>query len=276
MITRCDRDEASTPRYVTLSLKIDTGKEAAKGGIHWHIAEENEVRYVSIADRRQEMLWVEKRQANGTFKRFVNRLYAESIPTEARERDNARIRTMDCVDCHNRATHIYEDPAHALDDRFGKGLIQPVLPYAKREMLAAVTAYYKNQETALAGIAAHLKGFYRRNYPQIADQEAGSIDGMIEVTRDLYRRNIYPLMKIRWGTYPSFIGHERNSGCFRCHNEHMLDESGHLISYDCTLCHSILAYGEDSPFKYLETPDKKSPQYMMHEFLREEFLKKRF
>ncbi|MDQ1354841.1 MAG: Cytochrome [Acidobacteriota bacterium] len=276
ILTRYDPDAASTRRYVTLSLKIDTGKEAAKGGIHWHIAGENEVRYASIADRREEMLWVEKRQPNGTFKRFVNRPYAGSIQTEAkeRERDNTGIRTMDCVDCHNRATHIYEDPAHALDDRFGKGLIRPVLPYAKREMLAAITPNYKNQETALAGISAHLNGFYRRNYPQIADREQGTIDGMIDIARDIYRRNVHPLMKIRWGTYPSFIGHEKNSGCFRCHNEHMQDEAGHIISYDCTLCHSILAYGEDSPFKYLETPDKKSPQYKMHEFLREEFLKK--
>ena len=51
-------------------------------------------------------------------------------------------------------------------------------------------------------------------------------------------------MNIDWGAYPSFLGHSDTPGCFRCHTRDLQDDEGHWISDDCTLCHSILAYGE--------------------------------
>jgi hypothetical protein len=271
IINRYDADEFSTPRYITLNLKIDAGKTAARGGIHWHIAEENEVRYASIDDKREEMLWVDVRQEDGSFKRYVNRRYAHL--TEKKEWKYVRV--MDCVDCHNRATHIYESPAKAIDDRLSKNMFDRSLPYAKREMLTAVTANYNDREAAMKAIANRLRGFYRGNYPGIAEGRMEAIDRMITVACDIYNRNIHHIMDIKWGTYPAFIGHERNSGCFRCHHEDIQDEKGEVISYDCTLCHSILSYGEDTPFEYLETPDTGSPNFEMHKMLRQEFMKEK-
>ncbi len=270
IIERYGLDEKSTKQYVTLSLKIDTGRTAAKSGIHWHIATENQVRYASLDDQRETMLWVDVRRPGGTLKRYTNRRYASS----SQEKENQHIRILDCVDCHNRATHIYETPGHAIDERFSRELFPRSFPYAKRELLAAITIGYNDHAAAMKGIKSHIEGFYRRNYPQLATGELAGMEKMIAGAQEIYTRNIHHNMNVDWGTYPSYIGHEQGSGCFRCHHESMQDEEGNILSYECTLCHSILAYGEDNPFEYLELPGEKSPNYPMHQVLREEFLHK--
>ena len=54
-------------------------------------------------------------------------------------------------------------------------------------------------------------------------------------------------MKIEWGTYQSFLGHENESGCFRCHDDEHETEEGETISMDCETCHIILAEEEPAP-----------------------------
>ncbi|MCK4889546.1 MAG: NapC/NirT family cytochrome c [Candidatus Aminicenantes bacterium] len=270
VIRRYGLDENSTLKYTTLDMKIDTGKENNKAGIHWHIATENEVRYVSLDDERLEMLWVEVKQNDGSFKRFSNSALKGDF--EEMNEKEISVRTMDCVDCHNRATHIYEEPEKAVDKRISKGQLDRSLPYAKRVVLAAITTNYPDKEAGLNGISNYLNGFYRRKYPDLAGQKLDHISRMIKTAQEIYSRNVHPVMKVDWGTYPSFLGHKRDTGCFRCHNSDLKDEEGKMISFDCTLCHSILSYGEDKTFKYMEIPDKKSPNYKMHKMLREEFL----
>jgi hypothetical protein len=268
VIHRYATDEKSTPHYVTLNLKVDTGQQATKAGIHWHIHQENEVRYASVDDQRLEMLWVDVKQRDGTFNRFTN----QNLTGFSEGKDWKHVRTMDCVDCHNRATHIYEEPEKALDERIAKGQVDLSLPFAKRTMLAAIMPNYPNKNAAYDGIADYIQGYYRRKHPNITRAKLNQVEQMVETAREVYARNVHPDMKVEWGTYPSFLGHDRDTGCFRCHNENMRDEKGNMIAYDCTLCHSILSYKENEAFKYLHTPEKKSPNYKMHKMLREEFL----
>ena len=42
---------------------------------------------------------------------------------------------MDCVDCHNRATHIYQEPSRAVDEAIRLRKIDRTLPYVRREAL---------------------------------------------------------------------------------------------------------------------------------------------
>jgi len=260
-----ENDETSTPRYTTLNLKIDPGA-AGNTGVHWHVDVDNEVRYASVDDRREEMIWVESRQPDGSVRRFVNtRLTVPDAETE-------NLQTMDCVDCHNRATHIYEEPDRAVDERIRLGAIDRSLPYIRREALKAVRGGYPSLEAAERGIRAGLESFYRRNYPDKASVWYDRIDAAIEELVDVWARNIHPGMRIEWGAYPSFLGHSDTPGCFRCHNRDIQDAEGRWISDDCTLCHSILAYGESTPFAYLEVAEEKAPNRPMHEFLRDEFL----
>jgi hypothetical protein len=55
-------------------------------------------------------------------------------------------------------------------------------------------------------------------------------------------------MEITWGTYPNFLGHRDDGGCFRCHDdEHKSTRTGKTISGDCETCHSLLAWEEEDP-----------------------------
>ncbi len=264
---RYSNDELSTPKYTTLVLKIDTGEEVGHAGIHWHIGKNNVVRYTSVEDKREEIIWVESKQPDGSFKRYVNKkLSGIDYPSSV-------IREMDCVDCHNRATHIYEDPSKAVDDRIRKGLIDKTLPYIKRESYGALTASFAESDRAATIIENRIKRFYKKNYPDLMASKSMEIDRSIETLQKIYSRNIHKGMNIDWNVYPDHIGHEGEGGCFRCHNENMVDEKGNKIKYDCTLCHSILAYESEEPFKYLKPIDEVEKDSAMHIYLKEEFLK---
>lgn len=264
-ITRHRKDEGSTPLYTTLGIKVDVGKGGPRSGIHWHIGAENKVRYASVDDERKEMIWVDVRQPEGSFKRYQNL----NLPPQA---DASQVRALDCVDCHNRATHIYEDPSDLVDDRIDHDLIDSSLPFIKREALAALTAKYPSEDHAMKGMANHLRGYYKRQHLEIYENKLPEIDAAVEVLREAYRRNVHHDMKIKWRTYPSLIGHDGEGGCFRCHNLDIVDDQGSAISSDCTLCHSILAYDSPEPFAFIQRPDPSDAEYRMHEYLREEFL----
>jgi hypothetical protein len=60
-------------------------------------------------------------------------------------------------------------------------------------------------------------------------------------------RNVYPAMKIGWGTYPNNLGHEDFLGCFRCHDGSHQSKDGKVITQDCDACHAVLAQDEANP-----------------------------
>jgi len=269
IIKRYGYDKSSTPTYNTLSLKIDTGNKTGKSGIHWHIGTNSEVRYTSVGDLRREMIRIDVKQSNGSYKHFYNKRLTDKSSLVKKE----DMRVMDCVDCHNRATHIYEEPTFAVDDRMSRGLVDTSLPFIKREMVAAITKNYNNRAAGFKGIETHLKNFYSINFSKETLGKQKSIDEAISVAKEIYGRNIHPYMKVDWGTYPNHLGHRQGEGCFRCHNENMVDDTGKHIPYDCTMCHSILSNGEKKAFKYLEKEIKSSKSSKMHEYLKDEFLK---
>jgi len=270
-VVKYGNDEKSTPLYTTLSLKVDTGKSGLKSGIHWHIAAENEVKYVSADDRREEMKWVEVKQPDGTFKRFT---HLKADEDEAQYED-IESRILDCVDCHNRATHIYMDAETAVDDLLESDVIDKSLPYIKREGVAAVITSYVDEAAALYSIENHLKRFYDRNYMQESIRYAASIDRAVVEMQKIYRHNVHKYMNVDWGAYSSHLGHKKGSGCFRCHDGSLRDENGASISNDCTLCHSFLSYESDQPYKYLLEFDPDAPEALMQRYLRDEFLRKK-
>ena len=265
-------DSLSTPQYTTLNLKVDGGPARGYGGIHWHIAEENQVRYTSVDDERRTMIWVEVLQPDGSYKRYENSNLNMEHYEEATV-ENSRI--MDCVDCHNRATHIYENPADAIDERMRKGLLPKSLPYIKREAYGAITNNYNTVEAAMQGIENSMYGFYRRAYPDQFGGMIAEIDSAVKVLQDIWSRNVHPEMNITWGVYPSHRGHPNEQiGCYRCHNKFLIanNDLNDTISDDCTLCHSILADDSGEPFEYLRPVEDKQPLRDMIQYLQEEFM----
>jgi len=266
-IVHFDTDENSTPKYSTLNLKIDAGSGSGAAGIHWHISSDNEVRYASVDDERIDMIWVEVKQSDGSYKRYENR----ELSGLASESSSMRI--MDCVDCHNRATHIYEEPDAAIDERMRLGLLDRSLPFLKKVAMEALNTSYRSHALAEEGIENTIRSYYLDNYRDIYQEKSRQIDSVILVLQEIYIRNIHPNMNITWSSYNSHIGHRTKEGCMRCHSVNLVDESGQSISNDCTLCHSILSNEESEPFKYLMPADTSDRNYDMHQYLRDEFLK---
>ncbi len=264
-IVHYGRDSSSTPMYTTLSLKVGSPTRAGVSGIHWHVAADNEVRYASVDDRREQMIWVDVKQPDGTYKRYRSR-------RRERGMEGYDTRILDCVDCHNRATHIYEDPATAIDWRLSTGQLETDLPYLKRVALEAVTIGYPDSASAMSGIENHLYGFYRRRFPEQVSAWTSSIDETAAVLQAVYRRNRHHRMNVDWGAYPDHLRHEAGSGCFRCHNPNLKADDGSEISSDCTLCHSIAAYDSPHPFEFLLPIDTTNPDVDMHRYLQNEFL----
>ena len=59
----------------------------------------------------------------------------------------------------------------------------------------------------------------------------------VSAVQGAYRRNVFPDMKVTFGSYPDNKGHVTSDGCFRCHDESHTSSDGKTISADCELCH---------------------------------------
>jgi len=65
------------------------------------------------------------------------------------------------------------------------------------------------------------------------------VQAAIAATQRIYGLNVFPEMKVTWGTYTSQLGHTDAPGCFRCHDESHKAKDGRTIKQDCALCHTI-------------------------------------
>jgi hypothetical protein len=80
-------------------------------------------------------------------------------------------------------------------------------------------------------------------YAQRKDEVTQAAKGVLAV----YERNVFPEMKVNWGTYANNIGHTDFTGCFRCHDESHTAPDGKTITQDCSACHNLLASDEKNP-----------------------------
>ncbi len=223
-------DEASTETATTLRIHVG-GSNERRGlatGIHWHIA--NVMEYWATDDKRQVIPRVRVTDRNGAVREYV----AEGTP--AADLDKGERRTMDCMDCHNRPSHMFfSSPERAVDSAIANGEL-PRLPFMRREAVAALKASHTDGEAALQDIASRLTSFYRKSEKPVV---AHDLDRAIEATQRLYSRNVFPRMGVTWGSYPNNIGHMDSPGCFRCHDGNHKSSDGQVIRQDCTLCHEM-------------------------------------
>jgi hypothetical protein len=233
-------DEANTELKSVLMVHIGGQKGSQAHGIHWHIGEGVNVRYLTNAKR--DTVWdVELTEADGTKKLYKA---PEAAPA------TAEWRQMDCVDCHNRPTHIYRTPEQELDTGFEEGRLDRSLPFLKREGLRILQTEYPSHEAARKGMLEQVQAFYRTNYPEIAAEKSAAIDVAGKALGDMYSWNVFPQMKVTWNTYPDHIGHTQSPGCFRCHdNKHVakVGDAEEKISRKCATCHNVIAEGEAEP-----------------------------
>ena len=64
------------------------------------------------------------------------------------------------------------------------------------------------------------------------------VERAVRATQLAFTKNVFPKMKVTWGSYPNHIGHLDSPGCFRCHDDSHKTKDGRTIGQDCTLCHT--------------------------------------
>ena len=74
--------------------------------------------------------------------------------------NTAAIRTMDCMDCHNRPAHTYQSPNDAVNLAMSLGNIDSNLKWIKTNAVYTLTRKYTNETHALQSIATHLASQY--------------------------------------------------------------------------------------------------------------------
>lgn len=253
VIDKFQDDENNTHVQTVLLLKVGSGgyRGHQAHGIHWHVSPENKIIYKHNDRKREDISEVTLVKADGS-RLFFSRGEEESAEEGGGEHEGGE-REMDCVDCHNRPTHIYLTPDEALDQHLLTNEIPQSLPYIKRQAMEAITQSYESKEAALAGIATSIRSWYQENYPEIVKENVDLVEKAIAGTQKAYSENVFPSMKIEWNTYKDFIGHAGDeSGCFRCHDDSLETKDGRVISMDCDTCHIILAEEEPNP-EILET-----------------------
>jgi hypothetical protein len=151
------------------------------------------------------------------------------------------------VDCHNRAAHSFEEADHAVDAALTSGGIATGLPFVKKTALTILKADYNSNAEAQQSIQYAFVQFYRDKYPAIAASRAGDIEAAGKTIADIYGRNVFPDLKVTWGTYPNNLGHADFPGCFRCHDDAHTTADKKTIPQDCGTCHNALAVEEASP-----------------------------
>jgi nitrate/TMAO reductase-like tetraheme cytochrome c subunit len=242
--TKYGDDEKNTPATTVLVLKLGGQGGSGPVGIHGrHVATEERIRYVSTDGRRGVIPKVTYRADDGTVVEYVS----EDTKVSAAELERGETRTMDCVDCHNRPTHAFDLPERAVDRAIGEGRISRDLPFVRKTAVALLRKEYPDRATAERAVVEGLADFYRTDHPEVYRRQREVVEKAGVAVRAIYQRNVYPSMKLTWGTHPNHSGHEDSPGCFRCHDESHKSADGRTISQDCEACHTILAQDETDP-----------------------------
>jgi len=231
------KDDESNTSSQTVLMMLVGGKTS---GIHGaHLGPGVQIRYAAADAKRQTIPWVEYKGADGKAQTFVaaGAKGIESMPTFE----------MQCVDCHNRPAHSFQLASRAVDKALASGKLPAALPFLKKNAVEILSVTYATEDASTREIPAKLEAFYKAKYPEICVRNAAAIANAGETLAALYKQNVFPDLKVTWGTYANNLGHTDAQGCFRCHDEGHTATGGKTITQDCSVCHQMVAVDEASP-----------------------------
>lgn len=228
------QDAANTATTDTRILRVGGGQTEVAKDIHWHVA--SEVWYLPLDAKRNDIAWVGVVDKNGQVTEYYN---MSEVGQVTNDRVQKEARLMDCIDCHNRATHVFRSPEELIDDAMLQGLIDPSLPYIKREAMQALGTSAASLDEAFAKVEA-IQNFYKTNYPDLANYKQTQIASAINQLKTVATLTTFPNMKVDWTSYPDNVSHIDSPGCMRCHGKLVATsgpQQGQTVGADCTLCH---------------------------------------
>ena len=238
-------DETNSPFTVQMLLKVGGGDptHGPTSGIHWHMNVGNKIEYVATDESRQKIPWVRVTDSAGVVTEYRTSRFTNSV-------NEAVVRQMDCMDCHNRPAHRYQTPEDAVNLAMALGNIDRSLPYIKTNALFVLTRPYSGSSEAKQSIAMLLSQRYLNDT---------RITPVVAAVQKIYEDNFFPEMKASWQSYPDNIGHKDWPGCFRCHDglHKSPDGKRSIKANDCNACHTILAQGSGAELNQLSPSGQK-------------------
>lgn len=226
-------DERNTQRQLYMLLNVGGGLSPT--GIHWHVGSD-EVYYIPRDKTRQDIPWVKVKAKDGgeiVYEDTENPLKPEEITKD-------KMRKMDCIDCHNRPTHIFKSPRVAMDEALAAGDIDRTIPYVKKLGVELLSKEYSTIDEAKEEISKGVVEFYKTKYPSFAEKNKIKLETAVSEMQKIYQANNFPYMKSKWNNYPNNVGHLVWPGCFRCHNGKHKNNKGMPIKKECNICHVFL------------------------------------
>jgi len=250
-------DEENSPWTINLLVKIGGGnpRTGQLEGIHWHMQGENRIEYIAADEKRQMIPWVRLIASSGDTTVYTH----PDLEQPDFDDPELEIRNFDCMDCHNRPSHLFTPPATAINLALSARRISPDLPYIRQTGLDLLNAAYVDRDAAHEAIGRGLHDYYGEDYPETVETQKAKIDEATKTLTAIYDENFFPEMNTDYRVRENNLSHFVNDGCFRCHDGVMSDADGNTISNDCSTCHLIVAQGasenlddlESSPAEYL-------------------------
>lgn len=234
-------DEANTKSSIGMLLKIGGGNSelGRAEGIHWHMNVSNTIEYIHTDEKRNEIPWVKQINNDGT--EIIYKSTEVEFDESNYQKENYR--KMDCIDCHNRPSHIFNPSDKSVNLSISLDRIDKSLPYIKSIAVDVLETPYSTKEIGLDSINIFINNFYRFNYPEVYRTKLADVERSIKEVQKIYDRNYFPRMNVSWRAFPNHISHLYDTGCFRCHDNKHVSDDGKVIRKDCNICHTIISQG---------------------------------
>lgn len=206
------------------SSEITTTLMMYSGRNHWHARPDVVVEYVATDNTLATIPYVKVTEGGRTTEYFAENVTAP--PT------GQPVRRMDCLDCHNRPAHtMASSPAQVVDRALIRGEISKKVPFVRSQLVEALGEERPAGTDASQAIVDRLTKAFGTETPEARQA--------VQVAQRLYRENVFPRMKITWGTYTNQLFHINDTGCFRCHSDtHTVKgDPEKKVRQDCELCH---------------------------------------
>ena len=238
-------DAANTPQVTGLMFHLGgfDAKTGSWSGIHAHASDRATLRYEVLDDKRETIGRIQKVEDGKVIKEWLP-------PKELRGRPAQSVRTMDCTDCHNRATHVYDGTVDAaVEKALTDGRLDRKVPWLRQEAAAALAHATPARAQAELELRAALAAAYTRDHAA-ATPPAATLDEAAKGLAALYLRNVYPDLNLTWNNYASRMGHggpdpgNSKAECFRCHAGDRQTATGEDLPAKCELCHDTIVKDE--------------------------------
>ncbi|HEB49768.1 MAG TPA: cytochrome C [Desulfobulbus sp.] len=233
---RFSNEDQENPERTDIALHIG-GHNPVTGsfeGIHWHVSKDVEVKYLAANEKRTSIARVKVRRPDGSEDEFVK------SDVEVEEGYEPKWRIMDCIDCHNRPTHILDMPEDVVDFGLLSRKMNPEIKGIREDGLTVITMEYESQDDARKKLVNNLLELQKKRDPAQFAKYEEEIRKAGEYLLDKFLGNVWPRQKVLWGTYKVHLGHQfadEGYGCWRCHDDEHENSKGETISQDCSLCH---------------------------------------